>query len=51
MWRWCIYKKCNSKLEEITGTKKALITTSGTSALEMASLLANINAGDEVIMP
>ena len=44
-------KKCNAKLEEITGTKKALITTSGTSALEMASLLARVEPGDEVIMP
>ncbi|MCD8026844.1 MAG: dTDP-4-amino-4,6-dideoxygalactose transaminase [Clostridiales bacterium] len=44
-------KKCNEKLEEITGAKKALITTSGTSALEMAALLANIKPGDEVIMP
>lgn len=44
-------KKCNAKLEEITKTKKALITTSGTSALEMVALLANIQPGDEVIMP
>lgn len=44
-------KKCNSKFEEITGTKKALITTSGTSALEMAALLADIQPCDEVIMP
>lgn len=44
-------KKCNAKLEEITKTKKALITTSGTSALEMAALLADIQPGDEVIMP
>lgn len=44
-------KKCNAKLEEMTGAKKALITTSGTSALEMASLLAGIKEGDEVIMP
>ena len=29
-------KKCNKKFEELTGTKKALITTSGTSALEMS---------------
>lgn len=42
---------CNSKLEELTGTKKALITTSGTSALEMSALLAEIEPGDEVIMP
>lgn len=44
-------KKCNAKLEEITNAKKALITTSGTSALEMAALLADIQPGDEVIMP
>lgn len=44
-------KKCNHKIEEMTGTKKALITTSGTSALEIAALLANIQSGDEVIMP
>lgn len=44
-------KKCNEKLEEITGAKKVLMTTSGTSALEMAALLADIKPGDEVIMP
>lgn len=44
-------KKCNSKLEEMTDTKKALITTSGTAALEIAAILADIKAGDEVIMP
>lgn len=44
-------RKCNAKLEEITGAKKALITTSGTSALEMAALLSDIHPGDEVIMP
>ncbi len=44
-------KKCNEKFEELTGTKKALITTSGTSALEMSAILADIKEGDEVIMP
>lgn len=44
-------KKCNEKFEEITGAKKVLVTTSGTSALEMAALLADIKSGDEVIMP
>ena len=44
-------KKCNTKLENITGSKKVLITTSGTSALEMAAILADIQPGDEVIMP
>lgn len=31
-------KKCNVKFEEMTGAKKALMTTSGTSELEMAAL-------------
>lgn len=44
-------KKCNQKLEEITGSPKVLMTTSGTSALEMAALLCKIQPGDEVIMP
>ncbi len=44
-------KKCNEKLEKITGTQKALITTSGTDALEMAAILCDIKPGDEVIMP
>ena len=44
-------KRCNEKLEELTGSKKVLMTTSGTSALEMAALLCDIKPGDEVIMP
>lgn len=44
-------KKCNSIIEEYTNTKKALLTTSGTTALEMASILSCIEPGDEVIMP
>ncbi|MBR2589964.1 MAG: dTDP-4-amino-4,6-dideoxygalactose transaminase [Clostridia bacterium] len=44
-------KKCNVKLEEMTGSNKVLTTTSCTSALEMAALLADIQPGDEVIMP
>lgn len=44
-------KKCNNKLEQMSGSEKALITTSGTSALEMAAILCNIQPGDEVIMP
>ena len=43
--------RCNEALEAITGAPKALLTTSGTSALEMAALLLNIQPGDEVIMP
>ena len=44
-------KKCNAMLEDMTGSKKALLTTSCTSALEMAAILADIKPGDEVIMP
>ena len=44
-------KKCNAWLEEKTGTKKALLTTSCTHATELAALLAEVKAGDEVIMP
>lgn len=43
--------RCNAEIEKITGTHKALLTTSGTTALEMASILLNIEPGDEVIMP
>lgn len=39
------------RLEEITGGRKALMTTSCTHALEMAALLLGIVPGDEVIMP
>lgn len=44
-------KKCQSYFEEKYGFKKALLTTSCTDALEMAAILANIQSGDEVIMP
>lgn len=44
-------KKCNAWLENRTGSKKALLTTSCTHALEMAAILADIKPGDEVIMP
>lgn len=44
-------KKCNLKLEEMTGTAKALLTTSCTHATEMAAILSDIRPGDEVIMP
>lgn len=42
---------CHKWLEKITSTNKALLTHSCTSALEMTALLANIEPGDEVIMP
>lgn len=44
-------KKCQSVIEDYTDTTKCLLTTSGTDALEMAALLADIREGDEVIMP
>src|SRR5271157_1450085 len=44
-------KKCQSLLEEITGCRRALLTTSCTDALEMTALLLNIQPGDEVIVP
>lgn len=43
--------KSSRWLESNTGTKKALITHSCTAALEMSALLAQIQPGDEVIMP
>ena len=44
-------KKCHRFFEERFGIGKALLTTSCTDALEMAAILLNIQAGDEVIMP
>ena len=44
-------KLCNSWIEEEAGTAKALLTTSCTHALEMSALLADIQPGDEIIMP
>lgn len=44
-------KRCSKWMEEKTGTKKALFTTSCTHALEMCALLIDIKEGDEVIMP
>ena len=44
-------KKCNAWIEERTGTTKCLLTTSCTHATELAALLADIQPGDEIIMP
>ncbi|NJP08973.1 MAG: dTDP-4-amino-4,6-dideoxygalactose transaminase [Leptolyngbyaceae cyanobacterium RU_5_1] len=44
-------QKCQSWLEETIGSQKALLTNSCTAALEMAAILANIQPGDEVILP
>ena len=43
--------KCNQWIENKTGCKKTLLTTSCTHATELAAILADIKPGDEVIMP
>ncbi|MFA5360551.1 MAG: dTDP-4-amino-4,6-dideoxygalactose transaminase [Candidatus Paceibacterota bacterium] len=43
--------KCNSWFEKELHTPKALLTSSCTHALEMAAILIDIRAGDEVILP
>ena len=44
-------KKCSEWMENRFDAEKVLLTTSCTSALEMAALLIDIKPGDEVIMP
>ncbi len=44
-------KKCNAWLEQQFSAQKALLTTSGTTALDMALLLCDLKPGDEVILP
>jgi dTDP-4-amino-4,6-dideoxygalactose transaminase len=44
-------KRCHRLLEQRTGARRVLLTTSCTDALEMSALLARIGPGDEVIMP
>jgi dTDP-4-amino-4,6-dideoxygalactose transaminase len=44
-------KKCHEFFETRYCFKKALLTTSCTDALEMAAILADIQPGDEVIIP
>lgn len=44
-------KKCNAWMEERFNCQKVLLTTSGTTALDMAALLCDLQPGDEVILP
>ena len=44
-------KKCHAWLTERTGAAKVLLTTSGSSALDMAAILCGVGPGDEVILP
>ena len=43
--------QCEEILATRLGSTRALLTTSGTDAIELASLLLDIQPGDEVIMP
>ncbi|MFZ2957721.1 MAG: dTDP-4-amino-4,6-dideoxygalactose transaminase [Candidatus Ozemobacteraceae bacterium] len=44
-------KRCHTWFEKNLNSKKALLTHSCTSALEMAAILCDIQPGDEIIMP
>ena len=42
---------CETRLQEITGVRTALLTNSCTAALEMSALLLEAQPGDEVVVP
>jgi dTDP-4-amino-4,6-dideoxygalactose transaminase len=44
-------RRCGEFLEAELGAPRVLLTHSGTGALEMAAILADIEPGDEVVMP
>ena len=44
-------RRCHDWLQNRLGAPRALLTHSGTGALEMAALLLDLKPGDEVIMP
>lgn len=44
-------KKCSNWLENRFHSQKVLLTTSGTTALDMAAFLCDLQPGDEVILP
>ena len=44
-------KACNKWIEDNMGAYKALLTTSGSTALDMAAILTEVGPGDEVILP
>lgn len=44
-------KKCHAWMEEHFNAQKVLLTTSGTTALDMALLMCDLAPGDEVILP
>jgi dTDP-4-amino-4,6-dideoxygalactose transaminase len=47
----CITRSLQRRLAEWLGVKQVLLTTSCTTALELAMMLLNLRPGDEVIMP
>ena len=44
-------KKCDSWMEKRFGAKSVMLTTSGSTALDMAAFLCGLETGDEVILP
>jgi len=44
-------KKCNAWMEKRFAAHRVMLTTSGSTALDMASLLCDLQPGDEVILP
>ncbi len=44
-------KQCQAWLQQLIGCQSTLLTHSCTAALEMAALLADVQPGDEVILP
>lgn len=44
-------KKCNEWMEKRFNAQKVLLTTSGSTALDMACILCDLKPGDEVILP
>lgn len=44
-------KLCTEELMEITGAKQLMLTTSGSTSLDMAAMLCDLKEGDEVILP
>ncbi|MFL1463833.1 dTDP-4-amino-4,6-dideoxygalactose transaminase [Roseococcus sp. DSY-14] len=44
-------RRCQERVSAAAGGGRALLTHSGTAALEMAAILCGLEAGDEVLMP
>jgi dTDP-4-amino-4,6-dideoxygalactose transaminase len=44
-------RRCQAFLESTLGGGKALLTTSGTDALELSALLLDLRPGDEIVLP